>query len=260
MDDAGDLLGDRDLDAVGAGERVLALACQVARSDLPVLLSNGNPVGQSQGRAEWHDPWPKPAYLFALVGGRLDRVARRRVALTGVLAGTAAGLAGLAASNATPEWLETLRKIETGRVPTPAFFTVIDRRHGKSAKLTLALLILLAYRGVSVLVAAPLAAETWQMSAHDPDGNFHTENIRQFAADVGETIDYTFTVTNTGNVTVDGIVVNDDRLDAPAVCTASSLAPGESTTCVGTHTVTQAELDAAEADWVAAEEALAEVA
>ena len=36
-----------------------------------VLLSNGNPVSQSQGQAEWHDPWPKPAYLFALVAGDL---------------------------------------------------------------------------------------------------------------------------------------------------------------------------------------------
>ncbi|WP_295044959.1 aminopeptidase N [uncultured Paracoccus sp.] len=43
-------------------------------SDLPVLLSNGNPVGQSQGRAEWHDPWPKPSYLFALVAGDLVAV------------------------------------------------------------------------------------------------------------------------------------------------------------------------------------------
>ena len=40
-------------------------------SDLPVLLSNGNPVGQGAGWAEWHDPWPKPAYLFALVAGDL---------------------------------------------------------------------------------------------------------------------------------------------------------------------------------------------
>jgi aminopeptidase N len=40
-------------------------------SDLPVLLSNGNPVGQGTGWAEWHDPWPKPAYLFALVAGQL---------------------------------------------------------------------------------------------------------------------------------------------------------------------------------------------
>ncbi|GFE48573.1 aminopeptidase N [Roseobacter cerasinus] len=37
----------------------------------PVLLSNGNPVNASEGRAEWHDPWPKPAYLFALVAGDL---------------------------------------------------------------------------------------------------------------------------------------------------------------------------------------------
>ncbi len=40
-------------------------------SDLPVLLSNGNPVGQGPGWAEWDDPWPKPAYLFALVAGDL---------------------------------------------------------------------------------------------------------------------------------------------------------------------------------------------
>ena len=40
-------------------------------ADLPVLLSNGNPVGQGQGFAEWDDPWPKPAYLFALVAGDL---------------------------------------------------------------------------------------------------------------------------------------------------------------------------------------------
>ena len=40
-------------------------------SDLPVLLSNGNPSGSGAGWAEWHDPWPKPAYLFALVAGDL---------------------------------------------------------------------------------------------------------------------------------------------------------------------------------------------
>ncbi|SDW18166.1 aminopeptidase N [Ruegeria halocynthiae] len=39
--------------------------------DLPVLLSNGNPSGQGDGWAEWIDPWPKPAYLFALVAGEL---------------------------------------------------------------------------------------------------------------------------------------------------------------------------------------------
>lgn len=41
-------------------------------SDMPVLLSNGNPTDSGEGWAEWHDPWPKPAYLFALVAGDLE--------------------------------------------------------------------------------------------------------------------------------------------------------------------------------------------
>jgi aminopeptidase N len=46
----------------------------------PVLLSNGDPVGSEERPdgfhwAEWHDPFPKPSYLFALVAG--DLVANR---------------------------------------------------------------------------------------------------------------------------------------------------------------------------------------
>ena len=51
-------------------------------------------------------------------------------------------------------------------------------------------------------------------------------------------------MTNTGNVPLTGIVVNDAQLDAPAVCPVTTLAPGASTTCTGTHTITQAEADA----------------
>ncbi len=45
----------------------------------PVLLSNGNKTGGgdlADGRhfAEWHDPFPKPSYLFALVAGDLGCV------------------------------------------------------------------------------------------------------------------------------------------------------------------------------------------
>ncbi|QUS35585.1 aminopeptidase N [Falsirhodobacter algicola] len=40
-------------------------------SEMPVLLSNGNPSAQGPGWAEWDDPWPKPSYLFALVAGDL---------------------------------------------------------------------------------------------------------------------------------------------------------------------------------------------
>jgi aminopeptidase N len=46
------------------------------KAEAPVLLANGNlrESGDLPGGrhfAVWHDPWPKPAYLFALVGGRL---------------------------------------------------------------------------------------------------------------------------------------------------------------------------------------------
>ncbi|RKF14967.1 aminopeptidase N [Roseovarius spongiae] len=50
---------------------VMAVFTVRIESDLPVLLSNGNPVERGEGFAEWHDPWPKPAYLFALVAGDL---------------------------------------------------------------------------------------------------------------------------------------------------------------------------------------------
>jgi aminopeptidase N len=46
------------------------------RKQFPVLLANGDPVAQGDledGRhwATWHDPFPKPSYLFALVAGDL---------------------------------------------------------------------------------------------------------------------------------------------------------------------------------------------
>ena len=60
-------------------DRPDVMACFTVRieSKLPVLLSNGNPSAQGEGWVEWHDPWPKPAYLFALVAGNLVNHADR---------------------------------------------------------------------------------------------------------------------------------------------------------------------------------------
>ncbi|MFD1881507.1 aminopeptidase N [Paracoccus pacificus] len=52
-------------------------------ADQPVILSNGNPVGQGEGWAEWDDPWPKPAYLFALVAGDLRAVSGAFTTMSG---------------------------------------------------------------------------------------------------------------------------------------------------------------------------------
>ncbi|MBP9706971.1 MAG: aminopeptidase N [Oligoflexales bacterium] len=50
-----------------------------AEKNFPVLLANGNLIDQQalpDGRhsTKWHDPHPKPCYLFALVAGKLDKL------------------------------------------------------------------------------------------------------------------------------------------------------------------------------------------
>ena len=44
------------------------------RSELPYALSNGEPMSSDGTTRRWQDPWPKPAYLFALVAGEFQVV------------------------------------------------------------------------------------------------------------------------------------------------------------------------------------------
>jgi aminopeptidase N len=59
---------------------VYTVRIEADRDEAPYLLSNGNPVeafgikGTNRHYAIWHDPFPKPSYLFALVGGKLDYI------------------------------------------------------------------------------------------------------------------------------------------------------------------------------------------
>jgi aminopeptidase N len=59
------------------------------KNETPVLLANGNLIAQGEVPgttrhfAVWHDPFPKPCYLFALVGGRLARVADSFATMSG---------------------------------------------------------------------------------------------------------------------------------------------------------------------------------
>jgi aminopeptidase N len=57
---------------------VYTVRVEADKATCPVLLSNGNLVssGPVEGDGDrhfavWHDPWPKPCYLFALVAGDL---------------------------------------------------------------------------------------------------------------------------------------------------------------------------------------------
>jgi hypothetical protein len=60
---------------------------------------------------------------------------------------------------------------------------------------------------------------------------------------LGQVVPYSYAVSNTGTVTVTGIAVSDNNVDATPSCPQSSLAPGASMTCTGQHTVTQGELN-----------------
>src|ERR1043165_6084824 len=58
---------------------VFTVRIEAAKEQYPVLLSNGNRIGSGDlagGRhfAVWHDPFPKPSYLFALVAGDLGSI------------------------------------------------------------------------------------------------------------------------------------------------------------------------------------------
>ncbi|MER9699666.1 aminopeptidase N [Mesorhizobium sp. M0146] len=67
---------------------VYTVRIEARLDEAPLLLSNGNPV-ESGGLvdgwhyAEWHDPFPKPSYLFALVAGNLGQVADSFVTMSG---------------------------------------------------------------------------------------------------------------------------------------------------------------------------------
>ncbi|QJQ31490.1 aminopeptidase N [Sphingomonas lacunae] len=55
---------------------VYTVRMEADRAAFPILLANGEKVAEGDlddGRhfAEWHDRWPKPSYLFALVAGQL---------------------------------------------------------------------------------------------------------------------------------------------------------------------------------------------
>ncbi|MFC6418592.1 hypothetical protein ACFP7B_11050, partial [Sanguibacter inulinus] len=61
-------------------------------------------------------------------------------------------------------------------------------------------------------------------------------------ADAGETIDYSFVLTNTGNVTLTGVSVDDPKA-GPVTCDPTTLAPGESVTCTADTPYTVTEQD-----------------
>jgi aminopeptidase N len=68
---------------------VFTTRIEADKAEAPVLLANGNLIGSddipgsTRHFAVWHDPFPKPCYLFALVGGVLGVVEGRFTTVSG---------------------------------------------------------------------------------------------------------------------------------------------------------------------------------
>jgi len=76
-------------------------------------------------------------------------------------------------------------------------------------------------------------------AVQDEDGN---------GDDAGDTIAYAFTVTNTGNVTLDPVSVADPKV-GPVTCPSGPLAPGASVDCTApAYSLSQADVDAGKVD------------
>ncbi|MGB0906432.1 MAG: beta strand repeat-containing protein, partial [Maricaulaceae bacterium] len=69
-----------------------------------------------------------------------------------------------------------------------------------------------------------------------------TSNVSSYNA-VGDVIVYSFEVENIGSVTLNNIVVTDSFINSAVSCPFTSRASGQSMTCTGSHTVTQANID-----------------
>jgi uncharacterized repeat protein (TIGR01451 family) len=86
---------------------------------------------------------------------------------------------------------------------------------------------------VSPLTQAPAIALTKTATFNDENGDTF--------AQVNETISYSFSVKNTGNVTLTAVGITDTKVSG-VTCAAASLAPGASTACSGSLSLTGAQI------------------
>ena len=146
--------------------------------------------------------------------------------------GLAPGKSEICAANAT--YTVTQADVDAGAVVDTATATGTDTRGNVSAPSDPSTI------RVPAVPPAP-AVSINKTATVDPAAD-------QNAAKVGDTISYSYTVKNTGNVTLKSVAVNDPTngdVTCPAPA-APGLAPGASETCTAdaTHTVTQADVDA----------------
>ena len=94
------------------------------------------------------------------------------------------------------------------------------------------------------ITSSPVSATI--IATQNPQLNLQKTPSPLIAFNQGTDITYTYTLENTGNVTLNGpfSVTDDVILSVNCLGAAGSLAPGSSTTCTGSHTITTANINA----------------
>ena len=93
---------------------------------------------------------------------------------------------------------------------------------------------------LAIVALVPLPAA--MVSAQGETGLSISESVAPTSAAVGDNVSYTYTITNTDNVTLSDIALQDSLLGAIDLGGQTSLAAGESLTATASHTVVQADL------------------
>jgi hypothetical protein len=92
------------------------------------------------------------------------------------------------------------------------------------------------------IVALLMPMSSAMVSAQDGVGLIISKSADPTSAAVGDNITYTYTITNTDNVTLNGITLEDDQLGAIDLGGQTSLGAGENITATATYTVVEADL------------------
>jgi uncharacterized repeat protein (TIGR01451 family) len=193
---------------------------------LQLSAAAATPAGNTLGKS----------VVFSYTVRNIGNVTMESLAVTGTPAGVATcnpttlAPGGVATCTGGSPVIITQTHIDNGATISDVSNAVAQRRH-TATPLTFGP----QTAGAAVVAAAPSATISTTATVPAPgDPN---------AVAAGNTIDYSYTVTNNGNVTMDNFSV-DDSLTGIVSCPGLSLAPGASGVCAGgSYTVTQAHID-----------------
>ena len=91
------------------------------------------------------------------------------------------------------------------------------------------------------IVALLMPVSSAMVTAQDEAGLSISKSADLTSAAAGETITYTYTISNSDNVTIENISLQDDKLGVISLA-ATTLAPGESVTATATYTIAISDL------------------